>query len=282
MFPPSADMLYLEACHELCSERKFSYRYPLWARTSGPSCNAAIIFTKKGARRLSLLCRSIFWGSDNMYASMIRAGLLEAYVITPTAFLQDGYWRSSLQALRGSEQTRKKGDRAVPGVTHRPFSLLCKELDNELSLVHVQISEETQYLRNCFARSHLVSSPGKVLFVSDTLSNNSALSLENTYISYFTKDYQDSWMQVGHWPQEYGVHGVALWLDNRSVCFELITNGKCDLKVQLTELIEDEYRYTYVEKVIHVEMGGLLLVHQRVDEEDDILLTSFRGAKESC
>jgi hypothetical protein len=90
MYPPSADMLYLEACHEHCSERKFSYRFPLWARTSGPSCNAAIIFTKKGALRISLLCRSVFWGSDNMYASMIRAGLLEAYVITPTVFLQDG------------------------------------------------------------------------------------------------------------------------------------------------------------------------------------------------
>jgi hypothetical protein len=281
-FPPTADMLYLEACHETCSERKFSYHYPLWARTTGPSCNAAIIFTKKGARRISLICRSIFWGSDNMYASMIRAGLLEAYVITPTVFLQDGYWQSSLQVLRGSENMRKLGDRAVPGVTHRPYSYLCKELDNELRLVHVQVSEETSFLRNCFASTYLTTTPSKVLFVSDSLSNKSALSLENTNIDYFMKDHQNSWIQVGHWPQEYGVHGVVLWIDTRSVCFELITNGVCNLKVLLNEMSEDDFHKSPVETVLHVPVGELLVVHQTVNGQDDIFLTSFRSTKEGC
>ena len=120
-FPPTADMLYLEACHEKCSQRRFSYHYPFWARTTGPSCSAAIVFTKKGAQRVSRLTRPIFWGIDNMYAALIRAGLVEGYVITPTAFFQDGYWSSALQPLRGDSPGRKRGNRARPGVTQSFF-----------------------------------------------------------------------------------------------------------------------------------------------------------------
>jgi hypothetical protein len=53
--PVTADMLYLEGCHDMCVERRYSSLYPHWARTLGPSCSAAIVFTRKGARRLSLL-----------------------------------------------------------------------------------------------------------------------------------------------------------------------------------------------------------------------------------
>jgi glycosyltransferase involved in cell wall biosynthesis len=279
MFPPSADVLYLEACHEKCSERKYSYFYPQWARTTGPSCNSAMIFTKKGARRVTLICRYIFWGSDKMYASMIRAGLLEAYVITPHAFLQDGFWKSSLEALSGSGEA--SGHRAVPGLTHRPNSALCKEFGNELRLVQVQISQETTFLRKCFANTYLASSPSKAMFLSDILSENPGNDHRDLQIAYFAKDFQDSWNQVGSWPQEYGVHGVVLWIDNRSVCYDSIDMGKCVLKVQLSVLAD--VRVTNIEPAVrYVEVSDLLFVYHRVDEQNDILLTSFRSTKEIC
>ncbi len=212
-----------------------------------------------------------------MYASMIRAGLLEAYVITPTVFLQDGFWRSSLQTLRGSWYQRKTGDRAVPGATHRPFSLLCKELEDELTLAQVQISDETEFLRECFASPDLDSSPSKAMLLSDFLSDDPGKDhqVNNTQIAYSTKDFQDSWLQVGHWPQEYGVHGVVLWIDTRSVCYDTVKMGQCVLKVELSDDFDGK-------QVKYVEVGGLLLVHHRIDEQNDILLASFRSGKENC
>jgi hypothetical protein len=65
--PEGADMLYLEGCFEACGKRRFSRAYPHWARTEGLACSAAIIFTRKGARRVLQLCRTVFWGIDTMY-----------------------------------------------------------------------------------------------------------------------------------------------------------------------------------------------------------------------
>ena len=186
-FPPTADMLYLEACHEKCSQRRFSYHYPFWARTTGPSCSAAIVFTKKGAQRVSRLTRPIFWGIDKMYAALIRAGLVEGYVTTPTAFFQDGYWSSALQPLRGDSPGRKRGNRARPGVTHRPFSIMCNEYVKELRLTHVQISEETEYLRECLGTAREASYPARVMIISDTLTDDPEVDLEKVSISYFTQ-----------------------------------------------------------------------------------------------
>lgn len=223
-------MLYLEACHEKCKERIISSDYqPHWARTSGPSCSAAIIFTAKGARRVLQLISPIFWGIDNMYRAAIRAGLVEAYVIIPTAFMQDGFWGSGIQSLR--EDGRKHGDRSLPGILHRPFSILCSDDGlGELALVVVQLSEPTPFVRRalCTPRRRL-----KALIVADTLFPR-YLSRPDAWRSlvYTTRDREGGWAEVGRWPQRYGHHGVLLQLDARSACFESAEGGGCELRVQ--------------------------------------------------
>jgi hypothetical protein len=269
-FPPTADMLYLEACFETCSERKFSYHYPMWAKTTGPSCSAAIIFTRKGAQRISYLSETIFWGLDNMYAAMIRAGLLEAYVITPTAFFQDGYWSSGLQHFRA--ENRKIGDRARAGPTHRPFAFLCIEMENELSLVHVQISAETNFLMKCFGGHTGGSHPRKLMLISDTLTLHPEKDMDMEAILYFTKAANDSesWVQVGQWRKAF-LDGVVLWIESNSFCFSEVEFGGCMLKIQARydEDIDDG-------ATTFVHVSDLLFVNYRIETELDILLHPFR------
>ena len=270
-FPATADMLYLEACHERCSDRRFNYHYPDWARTSGPSCSAAIIFTKKGARRISQICRNVFWGIDNMYRAMIHAGLLEAYVITPTVFFQDGFWKSAMQPLRGG---RKRGDRATPGVTHRPFSIMCNERLNELRYVHVQISEMTDYLRDHFSSSELALplNQVKLMYLSDTLSKDPERNAEKSVITYLTKNQNDEWIEAGTWPQEIGAHGLILEISNSSTCFPFVETGVCMLRIKSS--------YASGGESIHdVNLSDLLFVHHRIDDENDVLIKSFSVLK---
>lgn len=49
--PDTADLLYLESSLEPCEQRKYSRAHMHWARTEGSASSAAIIFTRKGARR---------------------------------------------------------------------------------------------------------------------------------------------------------------------------------------------------------------------------------------
>ena len=150
-YPPSADMLYLESCFDTCSERSSSNEFTSWARTTSPNCAAAIVFTRKGARRILQLCKSIFWGIDNMYPQLIHAGLVDAYVLAPRAFIQDGFWASQVQSLRTDGPKYKLGDRSIAGVTHRPFVFECSSHEpeeQELLLTIVQVSALTAYLRD--------------------------------------------------------------------------------------------------------------------------------------
>ena len=109
--------------NEECSKSRFSDAFPMWARTMGASCSAAILFTKKGALHISQLASTIFWGINNMYLAMVNAGLLEAYTIIPHTFFQNCFWGSEMQ---GSQQIsgRKEGNRVLTGMTHRPFPML--------------------------------------------------------------------------------------------------------------------------------------------------------------
>ena len=268
-YPATADMLYLESCHEACSERRFSDLFPLWSRTSGPSCSAAIMISQKGARRISSLCEPIFWGIDNMYSAIIRAGLIEAYVINPTVFLQNGFWTSSIQPLRSS--WRKFGDRAIGGITHSPYPMLCSELShNQFELVVVQISEETQFLRNFFHTSDHVSSPRKAIFISDILFHININHVPNLLLSYSTKDFQEYWILAGEWPQDYGFYGIVLWIDQDSVCFEAIELDKCLLRISQTD------NDSGIETVHYVDLSTMLIVHQSINKNEDILLSVFR------
>ena len=98
--PPSADMIYLEYCHEKCDELAYNDNHPNLARAVRPSCSAAVLFTVQGAQRVADLCWPIFDVIDRMYPSLIRAGWLEAYILTPPLFYQDGFFRSNLERTK--------------------------------------------------------------------------------------------------------------------------------------------------------------------------------------
>ena len=75
--PPTADMLYLEMCHETCSRLSYSPSRPNLMRASNPSCAAAILFTRRGARRVLRGALPIWDVIDVMYPALIEAAALE-------------------------------------------------------------------------------------------------------------------------------------------------------------------------------------------------------------
>jgi hypothetical protein len=114
------------------------------------------------------------------------------------------------------------------------------------------------------------------MLLSDLLSDHPGVDPTHTRIAYFTQDHRGAWVQAGRWPQEYGAHGVVLWIDARSVCFGAAGVRACALKAVQVDMPGGG------EKERVVEVGGLLVVHHRADERADILLASFRGARDGC
>ena len=53
--PDTADVLYLEYCHEDCEALRFCAGSPLLARAATPGCTGAQFYTAKGARKVSLI-----------------------------------------------------------------------------------------------------------------------------------------------------------------------------------------------------------------------------------
>ena len=51
--PDTADVLYLEYCHEDCEALRFRAGSPLLARAATPGCTGAQFYTAKGARKVS-------------------------------------------------------------------------------------------------------------------------------------------------------------------------------------------------------------------------------------
>ena len=280
-YPRSADMLYLESCFEDCWERKASPAFPMWSKTSGPSCSAAILFTQKGAQRVSTLAKKIFWGIDNMYRAMISAHLVEAYVISPNAFLQDGYWGSSMQRYRG--RRRRYGDRSLQGVTHRPFSVLCNKVHKELSLVVAQVSEETAYActrligsASCLTPSDHEDqlSPFKLLLLSDIMWHDLPSSCwEFFHIIYYTGrvDGAPGLVEVGRWPGLFGHEGALLRIPKGSLCFEKLGLEPCRFVLKaMGEVTEWK-----VEQ--HEVVEAINYVLKNIHDLDDILISSLRS-----
>lgn len=88
--PPTADMLYLEACHEDCSSlRHAGSKRPNLVKAHAPYCSAGIIFTRKGARQMIQLLTPVRGIIDGIYSESIGGGLIEAYIASPLAFFQD-------------------------------------------------------------------------------------------------------------------------------------------------------------------------------------------------
>jgi len=129
-------MVYLEFCFETCEELRY---FTLWAggemgpgweggkergeagggllaRAHAPSCSAAVLFTAKGAKKVSTLAWPIFDVIDRMYQFLVFTGLVEAYVLTPALFYQDAFWGSNW--VRSTERWRARR-------SHRPLSPPC-------------------------------------------------------------------------------------------------------------------------------------------------------------
>lgn len=70
--PRTADMVYLEWCHESCSDIWYNQNYHSLGRAAEPSCSGAILFTVQGARKVAELCLPIFDAVDRMYPVLIR------------------------------------------------------------------------------------------------------------------------------------------------------------------------------------------------------------------
>ena len=104
--PATADMVYLEYCFEICEKLRYNPRYPTLAKATRPACAAAIFFTMKGARRVAALCWPVFDVIDRMYPALIRAGALEAYLLTPQAFYQDQIFASNMHRTQGFSSGR--------------------------------------------------------------------------------------------------------------------------------------------------------------------------------
>ncbi len=148
--PPSADVLYLEYCFETCNMLDCSSNFRYIRRAVKPACTAAMMFTKRGAEKSLAKIKHIFLALDNMYAELVSHGDLEAYLITPPVFFQDGFFSNGV----------KFGDRSIFSLTHRPFSIVCNEQDSDLDMTVVQIDSHkhlTSYLNGSEDHVELIS-----------------------------------------------------------------------------------------------------------------------------
>ena len=163
--PSTADILYLEYCFEYCSKIDCSLPFKHISQAFKPACTAAMIFTKKGARRALRRIKTIFLGLDNMYAELISHGDLEAYLASPAIFFQDGFY----------SQHRKIGERAIFMQTHKPFSMVCEEQSSQSDDLDLTVIQ-------------------RVSRTGSRLGSGEAISLE----SYDTFEYLE-WRNYPHW-----------------------------------------------------------------------------------
>ncbi len=89
-----------------------SAEFVLTARAVEPSCSGAIYITAKGAQRIADLCRPVFDAIDAMYASLIRKGWLEAYLLKEPVFYKD-------QARAASSAQARADGKVSSGTSHR-------------------------------------------------------------------------------------------------------------------------------------------------------------------
>ena len=98
--PADADALYLEWCHDTCSE---SHHHPQMTHIKipfEPYCSAAILYTLEGARRASAALRSIDGPVDDMLKTACNRGRLRCYALRLPAFMQDLYWGSAVETKK--------------------------------------------------------------------------------------------------------------------------------------------------------------------------------------
>jgi hypothetical protein len=106
--PPTADLLFLEACFEYCWRLRYSKGRPGLALAQKPSCSGAVIFTAKGMRNFLMYSRPVFSGVDVMLPELVWKVMVEAFLALPGILFQDGFW--------GSDSSR--------GVKKLPFQVM--------------------------------------------------------------------------------------------------------------------------------------------------------------
>ena len=217
--PSTADILYLEYCYELCSKHQYEPGHEYIVRAVKPQCAGAILFTQKGAKKVLTMMKNMFLALDNMYAELISHGFLEAYLITPPVLLQDGFWSNT-----------KEGDRALPKLTHRPFSIICR--DQELSDLDLTVLQLVQ--------SSVKSPVTKKAISSDTFEKRewrSAYQHMSLQLSYYALLHQNQTEKATkellgqiHWK----MHGfpVILEISNKSLCWP---DFECEIDVVLSD-----------------------------------------------
>ena len=132
-----------------------------------------------------------------------------------------------------------------------------------------------------------------MLFISDILFANlqevDSPDLREKQLVYYTKNKNGAWTKAGQWPQPYGYHGIVLHIDTNSTCSEGLDNAiiGCVVRVVLMEAeslvaagnlvgnwtVDDKHNGAPLFQ--EVILNDLLLVHQSVHSERDILLQSF-------
>ena len=88
-------MVYMEFCLESCTKLSYNVGFSGIAKSSNPSCAAAVFFTAKGTRAVCDLSFPIFDVVDRMYPSLIASGNLKAYSLVPDPFYQDQKFQSN-------------------------------------------------------------------------------------------------------------------------------------------------------------------------------------------
>mmetsp|Transcript_8882 Transcript_8882/g.14038 ORF Transcript_8882/g.14038 Transcript_8882/m.14038 type:complete len:456 (-) Transcript_8882:862-2229(-) len=240
--PPSADLLFLDGCHEDCSKLRYSTLTPNLVRLHAPYCTGAMVFTRSGAVKVLRLINPIFGPYDDMLHDLILSGDLEAYAVTPLPFFQDGYWNSECHRVHNTPgQLQSLGERR--SIIVAPF---CGQIP-QLEVVQAGHAIKRQLLEtwalhdlldlNDYPVSSnsdalfviLSSDPGNISFPSNPR-QASVLGLkvpEERTLEFWGRRYvpggisHEFIQKVGLWKRR--SHQVVLQLDSECECFHTLT-----------------------------------------------------------
>lgn len=134
---------------------------------------------------------------------------------------------------------------------------------------------------NHSASVYVDSWQAKLLLVSDILSPD-GVKQTWTWLEYWTMKSNDdateeiteqpdvgNWLLVGRWNQSCSLQGIALSIDRRSACFDLLELGQCTIKVKGCSVLG------VIENKV-VELSSLLHVHKNIFSELDVLNPALR------
>jgi O-methyltransferase len=237
--PSSADVLYLEYCFESCSMLDCNSSFAFIRRAVKPACTAAMIFTRKGAKKTLARIKNIFLALDNMYAELIFHGDLEAYLVTPPIFFQDGYYSNAF----------KFGERAIFMQTHRQFSIICKEQASDLDMSVLQIMDTQESYE---PQWHVLNDPSLDVMSLDAFERlewRRLIGWNESILKYYmlSSDGKSIGDQIGSSEVSTMDGSIQLTLGNSSDC--LRKPSGC----QVSTVLFDRDGYDLGERIVHIK-----------------------------